>query len=563
MTAAPQILRDYQTAALEALRDSFRAKRDRRVLLVAPTGAGKTTIAAEMIRGAAARGGKVLFVAHRKELIDQCSERLDGVGVDHGIISASHNRRAPWSPVSIASVPTLIRRLSFRPEASLLVIDEAHHARAASYGGILAAYAGVPVVGLTATPWRLDNKGLGELFDDLVVAATPHQLIGQGHLVSYCGFAYDAPDLGKVKKLKGDYDSVSLEIAMSKSRIVGNIVEQWEKHCKNPDATGKRTVLFAVSVAHSREMVARFTAAGVVAEHLDGSMGKTEREGILARLRSGATTLVSNVNVLTEGFDLPALEVIILARPTLSLGLYLQMVGRGLRPAPGKAVCRIHDHAGLILRHGVPDQERDYSLAFDPKKHKRQLAPMRTCKLCLAVFPGTLSICPGCGEQLELGGGGRSGPEEIQGEQVRAIPIEQLKQKLLAFNQSQAERQAYYVEMLRRAEARGNKDGWAGYQYKNRYQTWPPRSWDPRVTCQSCNRRSFSVAVDQPICSLCLAQDHGAQLTCRRCGSDYLADGHARCPPCRRAVEEEAAARRQEMHSGAPAEPPGGGETTA
>jgi DNA repair protein RadD len=428
-----QVLRDYQVTGLERTREALRvlkaAQRPQRVLLVAPTGAGKTTIAAKMIEGVAVRGGKALFIAHRKELVDQCSQRLDGAGVDHSIIMARSSRAAPWSPVSVASVPTLARRLSFRPEASLLIIDEAHHARASTYGAILAAYAGVPVVGLTATPWRLDNKGLGELFEETVVVSTPAKLIEQGHLVPYSGFAYDAPDLARVRKSKGDFDKVQLEIAMSKSRIVGNIVEQWQVHC-----AGKRTVLFAVSVAHSKEMVDRFKAAGVTAEHLDGTMGKAEREGILARFRDGLATVVCNVNVLTEGFDLPAIEVIILARPTLSLGLYLQMVGRGMRPWPGKDVCRIHDHAGCILRHGVPDQVRDYSLHFDPRKAKKKLPPMRTCRFCFAVFAGAPSSCPACGEVLD-GAGGRSGPEEIQGDRVRAIPIEQLRQQSLEFNE--------------------------------------------------------------------------------------------------------------------------------
>src|SRR4051812_17763633 len=191
---APQILRDYQSVALDAIRAKLRSA-VRSVLLVAPTGSGKTTIAAEMIRGAVARQGAVLFLAHRKELIDQCSARLDGVGVEHGVIMAGHRRVAPGCPVQVASIPTLVKRLDRLPRATLIVVDEAHHARAGTYGSVLGSYPGVPVIGLTATPWRLDNRGLGELFEDLVVASTPRELIAAGHLVPFTGFAYDIPDL--------------------------------------------------------------------------------------------------------------------------------------------------------------------------------------------------------------------------------------------------------------------------------------------------------------------------------------------------------------------------------
>lgn len=543
--SAAQVLRDYQTDGLDRTRDALRrlraAQLAQRVLLVAPTGAGKTTIAAEMIRGAVARGGDVLFLAHRKELIDQCSERLDGASIDHEIIMASAGRAAFWAHVRVASVQTLARRMDRLPPATLIIVDEAHHARASTYGSILNAYPGVPVVGLTATPWRLDNKGLGELFEDIVVVTTTRELIERGYLVPYTGFAYDIPDLSGVKKREGDFATGDLELAMSKSKIVGNIVEQWQLHC-----SGKRTVLFAVSVAHSRELVARFTAVGVAAEHLDGSMGKQEREGILARFACGATTLVSNVNVLTEGFDLPAIEAVLLARPTLSLGLYLQMVGRGLRTWVGKDVCRIHDHAGLIARHGLPDADRDYALAFDPKTAKSKLAPLRTCKACFAVFAGAPARCPVCGEEIEQGGG-RS-VQEVDGEQVRAVAIEQLRQQVLnGVNERIGERQEFYTAMLRKAEERGNKDGWASYQFKNRYGVWPSKSMDPRRTCLDCNRRHFSVDFEGACCSLCLAQKIGAQLVCKRCGRDYVADGYPRCPPCRQTLEEVAASRKGEL----------------
>ena len=320
--AAPQVLRPFQAAALDRVRELLRAG-IRRVLLVSPTGSGKTTIAAAVIDGARAKQGAVLFLAHRRELIDQCSARLDGAGVEHGVIQAGHPRALPALPVQVASVQTLARR-GLRPRATLIIVDEAHHARANTDEEIFSSYGpDIPILGLSATPWRLDGRGLGEMFKEVVVAARVRELIAQGYLVSYTGFAYDTPDLRQVKKTGSDYNERALELVMEGSKLAGNIIEQWLKH-----AAGKRTVVFAVSIAHSQHLVERFRAAGVAAEHVDGTMQARDRAAILGRLASGETTVVSNVNVLTEGWDLPQLEVCILARPTLSVGLYLQMVGR-------------------------------------------------------------------------------------------------------------------------------------------------------------------------------------------------------------------------------------------
>jgi DNA repair protein RadD len=457
-------LRPYQTTADQAVQASL-ARGNRRVLLVSPTGSGKTVTAREMIRREVLRGGAVLFLAHRKELIDQCSAHLDRIDVDHGVVMSTHPRCAPWAPVQVASIPTLARRLDRLPRATLVIVDEAHHARADSYGVVLAHYPGVPIIGLTATPWRLDNKGLGELFEDVVVATTPRQLIAEGYLVPYTGFAYDVPKLDGVNKSHGDYQQRGLELVMTQKSIAGNVVEQWCKHCVGDE----RTAVFAVSVAHSQQLVERFTAAGVAAEHLDGETPRDEREGILARLAAGDTQVVCNVNVLTEGWDLPSLAVAVLARPTLSVGLYLQMVGRVMRPWPGKAMARIHDHAGLILRHGMPDSERDYSLAADPKK-RAQGPGARLCKYCFAWYEGSPQACPSCGHELRsVTGGSGSSPTEVT-DGVSEIPLEQMQG-------IQDERRRYLAEQTLLAQQTGRKPGWAAYRYKERFGEWPPGEW--------------------------------------------------------------------------------------
>lgn len=795
-----QVLRPYQTEALQALRAKLRSHR--RLLLVSPTGSGKTTIAAEMIHGAMSRQRRVLFLAHRKELIDQCSTRLDQFSIPHGIIMAGHKQYNPTLPVQIASVQTLARRT--KPPAQLIIVDEAHHARAGTYEKILQAYPGVPVVGLSATPWRTDGRGLGELFEDSVIGATIAQLTNEGHLVPATGFAYDSPELSQVHRRGGDYEAEGLELVMGGNAIAGNVVQSYLDH-----AHGKRAVLFATTVKHSRQMVERFLAAGVPAEHLDGETPKADREGILDRLRCGDTLLVSNVGVLTEGWDCldseteiltaqgwrgrgavaegdlvyslnrdtermelalveeygertvrdgermltissqhanirtteghqfhikyrdparagalserfitrtgtelakrrsayalplaagmaeeipgvpltddqlrliawfmtdgwfergrtslhigqskdyhheiralitrlgldfterermpgrgfetrkvmyefripkgtgrgamarsgwaslapyldkdvspllhemtkrqfevfwaellkgdgehqgnkagwlwcdrqsqadaytwmatirglaasfseritpnghrmfrvsvrdaqwltsdpadaragrvqlespdpgetvwcvrnrnstlvtrrrgkiaiigncPSVEVCILARPTMSPGLYLQMVGRVLRPAPGKDKARIHDHAGCVLMHGRPDAERDYSLESDvrvtSKKKKDDLLPLRRCEECYAVYAATASQCPECSHVNKA----RRPPREVKA--TRQIPIEEIREVPLAVKRD------VFARLRSTAAAKGYKPGWAAHRFKARFGHWPPR----------------------------------------------------------------------------------------
>lgn len=424
-----QHLRPYQAKALDGLRaaiaTSLRKGEQARSLLVAPTGAGKTSIAAAMIDSAVAKGKRIWFVAHRRELIDQCSSRLDGQGVPHGVIMAKHQRFAPGEPVQVGSVQTIAARdlqallamLGGQPD--IIVIDETHLARAKSYGPFFHLFPKAAVIGLTATPWRLDGKGLAELYTSEVVAETPAGLEAQGFLASATGFAFDVPDLSGVHKRGGEYREEELQKVMQATTIVGNVVEKWKEH-----SDGRRTVGFAVNVEHSKLLVEQFVAAGVAAEHLDGTMPTKQRAAILERLRTGETRVVFNVNVLTAGWDMPLVETAILARPTASQSLYLQMVGRAARPACRacgrdvnthellcrhcnsddiKTMFRIHDHAGCVLEHGLPNAGRDYGLTSDVQKSKRgkkdeQAAlQIRVCLKCYAMFPADLECCPACG----------------------------------------------------------------------------------------------------------------------------------------------------------------------
>ena len=383
----PHDPRPYQSAAIARLRQNF-ARGVRRQLLVAPTGAGKTTIAAIMIDAARRKQKRIWFLAHRKELIDQCSARLDDHGVDHGVIQSGHYRLKPWLAVQIVSVQTVVRkgRLQSLEAPDLIIVDEAHRAAAKSYLDVFAAYPDAAVIGLTATPWRLDGKPLGDRFDDLVLVAKPQELIDLGFLLSPRVFAPHVPDLAGIKKSGSDYQKSALADRVNNATITGDIVTHYQRLIEptaNPCA-----VAFAVNVAHSMAIRDKFCEAGISAAHLDAQTHPRERNAILADLKRGTLRVVCNCEILTEGWDLPELGGVILARPTKSVALYLQMAGRGMRPFEGKTGWILLDHAGCVYEHGFPQDDREYSLDQPAKRQKREQDDEDN--------PGAITICEEC-----------------------------------------------------------------------------------------------------------------------------------------------------------------------
>jgi len=392
--------RPYQERGVEAIRAHLRAG-CRRVLAQLPTGGGKTTVAAMIALGAIAKGKRVLFVAHRAEIVAQAFWRLVESGVpetDCGVVMADGKIPHPatgalvscvrrGAPVQVGSVQTLARRRPL-PPADVVFIDEAHHAAADTWAALVKHYedAGATIVGLTATPERGDGLGLDKLFKALVSIATMSELVAAGYLVAPQVFTTPhRPDLSDVKVTRGDYDVAELSRAMRTATLIGDLVDHWKRL-----ADGRSTVIFAVDTAHSREIVAAFCEAGVVAEHLDGATPAAERAAILARLASGETTVVSNCAVLTEGFDCPRVKCVALARPTKSVSLFLQMAGRCLRPWKGVGAV-ILDHAGSALEHGLPQEDREWSL------EGRASARAKRCKGCDAKLSAKAKKCPTCG----------------------------------------------------------------------------------------------------------------------------------------------------------------------
>lgn len=400
--------RPYQTAGEESLRVGIRDGA-RRLLAVLPTGGGKTILAASIIAGAVRKGRHALFLAHRREIVTQSWSKLLEAGIPpeqvgiimgngwitHPADGCQFDARRPNALVQVASIQTLTKRA--RPPADLVFIDEAHHASARTWREISDYYIArkAVVLGLTATPCRSDGRGLDDLFERLHIIARPSELIAGGWLVAPEVYSVPPPDLSKVNVTGGDYDLEELGEVMDRAELVGKLVEHWREL-----ANGRTTVVFATTVAHSQSIVGKFKAAGIEAEHIDGTTPVRDRDAILARLASGETKVVSNCQVLTEGWDLPRCKCVMLARPTQSLGLYLQMAGRGLRPW-NDVPALLLDHAGCARRHGLPQTDRVWTLEGRPKGSRRSSSDtdssVRDCPQCgRTVLRGVLA-CPHCG----------------------------------------------------------------------------------------------------------------------------------------------------------------------
>ena len=418
-------LRPYQVRAVDDLRELIRRGR-RRVLLQAGTGAGKTVIAAEIIKSADDRQSHSLFLAHRRELVFQCSRKLRDFNVPHGIIMAGEQPLARYCQV--ASIQTLWSRFrrfgrSHLPQADLLVFDECHRSLAPTYEKLVEQYPDALLIGLTATPARGDGRGLGDVYEDMVQCPPIPVLQEQEFLVGTRYFAPTIPDLEGLTVRAGDYVESELEERMDKPVLVGDIVEHWGRL-----GSDRKTVVFATSVKHSIHLCNQFREAGVRCEHIDGSTPTGERDTILADLSRGEVQVVTNCMVLTEGWDQPDVSCAALARPTKSLVLYLQMVGRILRAYPGKKDALIIDHAGTIHQHGFVEEFTDWTLEPDtvqqnPIQAKRQEHDVKpiTCTNCFATYVGR-PVCPECGHANVRKGRGGGLHRQTVGRSLQGYP---------------------------------------------------------------------------------------------------------------------------------------------
>jgi superfamily II DNA or RNA helicase len=467
-------LRPYQADVIGKFEAEVAAGRQR-ILLVAPTGAGKTVIAAAIIAALVQDEGgrRVLFLAHRRELLTQTSRKLHDFGIDHGILAAKFPARL-HAPVQIASIQTLDARAlrSARmdlPEAEIVIVDEAHHARAATYAKLLDHYPHAIVLGMTATPCRADGLGLGNAFDTMIECPPVQALIDGGWLVPTVVYAPITPNLKGIRVRRGDYVESELAGRMDTAKLVGDIVEHWLRLGER-----RRTVVFASGVKHSIHIRDEFRLAGVMAEHIDGSTPTDERDAILKRLAAGEVELVSNAMVLTEGWDEPSVSCLVLARPTKSLGLYRQTVGRILRSSPGKTNALVLDHSGATFQHGFAEDPISWTLSAD----ERAVNETHAARGSAPETPG-LTTCPEC-SAIRLAGK----PCTSCGWR----PVEKPKPVLVAEGElgrlerdrtvrpsepTAGEKRSWHAQFITIGRERHYKDGWPAAMYRKKFGSWP------------------------------------------------------------------------------------------
>ena len=391
-------------------------------------------------------GMQALWVAHRRELIFQARDHLEAAGARTGIIMGTEPTD-PGAPIQVGSVQTLAHR-GVPDDVSLIVIDECHHATADSYAQLFESGAGI--IGATATPFRMGGHGLGDMFGHLCVAATTHELVDQGYLVAPRIFSHARPKLDNVAITMGDYKQGDINDIMTEGKLVANVVETWMEH-----AQGLKTVLFATSVAHSKLLRDEFMNHSVGVRHIDAKTPKDEREWILKTLADGQTEIVCNVGIISEGWDLPDLECIIVARPTASLCLWLQMLGRVMRPKGRASI--VLDHAGNAIRLGGPLQEIKYTLTPGEKVSPR--SELRMCPECFLLVPRFDKTCNDCGYTFA---------------NVPAADVPEHERGTLMELDDEFMEQKMYWEMVEEDRNHlGNAPGWSKYRFKERFGDWP------------------------------------------------------------------------------------------
>lgn len=430
------VLRPYQQLAFQANRAAVAAGY-RAILNVSPTGSGKTVLGASILHSSVQRGRKCLWLAHRRELVEQAAASLESLGIGVGIVSASASvMPKPWEPVQVASIQTLQARDRW-PDADVLVFDECHHAAADTFTSVLARYATAVRIGLTATPQRGDGRALGPpLFSHLIEVARVSDLTRDGYLVPCDVIAPASP--------------------LKPGQIAQRPVDAYRKH-----TPGASAIVFAPTLKVAEEYTAEFNAAGISAAMVEGATHAHERKRALEAFRDGSLRVLVNVGVLTEGTDLPRCSVCILARGCGTLGLYMQIVGRALRPHSSKTRATIIDLRGVSHEHGHPTEDRVYTLDGSGIRNASGGSEQSYCRICGApIMPGT--GCDECG----------SGPREAKTIRVTG---EALVPYAAARKQPESARVANWLRWQAEGKERGFKPTWAAMKFRAVYGTNPPR----------------------------------------------------------------------------------------
>lgn len=437
-------LRPYQNNLVEDVRSAWH-EGYRAPCIVLGCGGGKSCIVAEIARRTTFNGKRVLFLVHRKELVDQITATFARWGVLMDLCL-------------VGMVQTITRRLKKIPKPALIITDENHHSLAASYKRIYEHFSDVPRVGVTATPVRLNGDGLGDVNDKLIIGKSTKWLIANGFLAPYDYYAPSVADLTGLHTRRGEYVQSDIDKAMIQNKVFGDVIAYYRKL-----ANGKKAICYCASIKHSKATAAAFCDAGIRAAHIDGDTPKNERDRIISDFRKGEITILCNVDLISEGFDVPDCECSILLRPTHSLTLYIQQSMRCMRYRKDKRALII-DHVGNYARHGMPDDDREWTLA---KKEKRSLVKEEKstqvcmCPECFFTFArenAENGCCPHCGAPLP-----KRTRKLTSDEDAELIRIEGFKLDFDTPDDCHT-----YDELLSYAKRRGYKPGWAYYQARLR-----------------------------------------------------------------------------------------------
>lgn len=443
-------LRNYQK---EILTETHRqlALGHRRVLIVAPTGSGKTVMFAWLANQMQKKNKTVWFLVHRRELLDQTIETFERFNI-------------PTETIHVGMVATVRNKPDKFPKPDVIVFDESHHSLAATWQKIIELFPATFLLGLTATPCRLDGKPLGAIYEQMVLGITPAELIQQGYLSDFRYFAPAVTDLSVLKRKGQDFDREQAAELLNKRAIFGDVIKHWRDH-----ANGYQTICYCSTIEHSKATAQAFTEAGVKAIHFDGTTPAKERRQIIKDFRNKKITVLCNVDLIGEGFDVPDCWCCVLLRPTASTALYIQQAGRALRPQPDKTAI-ILDHVGNHTRHGLPDDHRDWSLT-DKIKPKQQYGDdgellVRQCPECYGVYETKKhKVCPYCGAEKQLT------RKEI--ENIKEIRLEEIKRNARSradknVQDKSAEECRTLFELQAYARKKGYKSGWAYLTAKKR-----------------------------------------------------------------------------------------------
>ncbi|MCT0229748.1 DEAD/DEAH box helicase [Synechococcus sp. CS-1324] len=465
---APIVLRDYQLQLLADLRTAL--KRHKRVCAVMPTGAGKGQTIGAIARGAAGKGRRVLVLAHRAELIEQLSATVWAWGLEPDLIVPGHQLQG--RQVAVGSVQTVARRLAQLPAPDLIIQDEAHHLVAGNvWGRIINAWPGAHLIGKTATPERLDGKGLGVeaggFFEALVLGPSAAWLVEQGWLARPRVFSWPGARNSKLRRRMGDFDLEQAARAFGDRAAIGDAVSHYRRRLHPATA-----ICFCCTIQHAEQLAGAFRADGIRAAAVSGSTPAEERRRLIAGLGTGEVQVLTSCMIISEGTDIPSVGGAILMRPTASLSLYLQMVGRALRSAPGKGEAVILDHVGNAHRHGLPTDEREWNLA-GRKRREGVSIPIKDCPLCFCSCPSAAQQCPDCGHLFlsEERDEQRRGLQQIEGDLVEIVagahrPKPRQQQRPRRRSPSAGCRS--FEQLQQREQERGYKPGWARHVWAAR-----------------------------------------------------------------------------------------------